>query len=285
VRPVCRPRKRWPDLTSLQKRKRYEKAVRAHRNGFPGPPPGTFNEYAALQLKKDGKKPTPPPKKQKPTLPMPPYFGTSERTETLAILNANGPMTSRELARARNVDSASVFHILHNLLRTGLIAKREHGRGRKYFAINRSHVAYRDLKALLQALSKKYGTITVEQSRHRWRLPLETDPPPAVEEDRMFGSTLRSRIIVLLSSLEVADFTQVTRLLGASHMSVFYTMNTLERSGIVSSKKVGACRYFSFSNALGGHREFQNFLQTILAELPTYDSLKTLLPKVTFRHK
>lgn len=220
-----------------------------------------------------------------PRSPMPPLFESSGRTELLSILSANGPMTVREVARARGVDSASTFRTSERLIRCGLVVKRSRSGGRKYLALNRAHCAYRELSNLLTVLVDHHGTAFIDQARYRHGLPVDRDPTPPLAEERMFGSDIRSRLIVLLAALNEADATQLTRLLTADRCSVYYAAHALKRRGILNSKSVGARNVFSFNLDYVGAVEYQVFLKKLLESAPVYSILRSLVAGITLRYR
>ncbi len=79
------------------------------------------------------------------------------------------------------------------------MVKRQRDGGRKYVALNRARVAAAALRTLLDVLAAHYGAPIVPQIRYRHGLPLSRDPRPPLAEDRMFGSPIRSRMLVLLA--------------------------------------------------------------------------------------
>ena len=222
-------------------------------------------------------------KEQRNALSMPPLFFSSAQTQILVMIGANGPMTVREMARARSVDSASTFRTTERLERSGLVVKRELPGGRKYISVNRSHVAYRNLSRLLEVLVDHYQIPRVAQARYRHGLPLERDPSPALQEDKMFGSVLRSRLLVLLAAVEEADVTQLGRLLGANRCSVDYTAHALLKSRLLLAETVGIRNVYRLNDNFVGAQEYTAFLSRLLREAPVYSILKSLLPQITFR--
>ena len=278
-----RRRLAWSDLSDKDRLKRYRQALVAFQNGVIYCHPGLLEEFALRQLALDTQQRPALQGKQKPVLPMPSLFDSPERTLLLAMLFANGPMTVREMARARDVNSSSTFRTTDRLLRSGLVVKRKREGGRKYVALNRAHVAFQELKALLETLASHYGTPLIEQARYRHGFPLERDPAPPLVERHMFGSALRSRMLVLLGSLEGADATQLSRLLAERLESVHYAAHALRRAGILTSTQVGGRQIFHLSNSYTGAAEFRALLDALLREAPVYGVLRDLLPNVTIR--
>ena len=70
--------------------------------------PETIADYASHEASKLQRHPI--VKEQRNViLSMPPLLFSSAQTQILVIIGANGPMTVREMARVRSVDSASTF--------------------------------------------------------------------------------------------------------------------------------------------------------------------------------
>jgi len=78
---------------------------------------------------------------------VPPFFGTVARTETLMILAANGPLTTRQICRLRGVNHATTLRTVERLVATGVVTKR--GWGRRIVTLDRSH--QRPLKLSMNA--------------------------------------------------------------------------------------------------------------------------------------
>jgi hypothetical protein len=214
---------------------------------------------------------------------MPPLFDTPERTLILATLFVNGPMTVREVSRLREVDSGSTYRTIERLLRCGLLVKRDAFGGRKYIAVNRAHTCIGELRELLTVLARKYGVPISDQPRYRHGLPLDRDPSPPVAEGQMFGSPVRSRLLVILALLDEADDTQLGRLLGANAASVDYATKSLESKKVLKSRKIGVRRVFSLRTGYVGACEFRAFLLSVSKEVPAYQVLASLVNGVTMR--
>jgi DNA-binding transcriptional ArsR family regulator len=274
-------RKPWRDLDEKGRKRRYQQAVVAHANGLPSPP-GTFADFAKRQRALDRHQ-----RVEKPSYRgrvMPAFFGSSARTQILAILAANGPMTVRDLARLRRKDSATTFRAVERLIRCGLVTKRLRPGGRKYVGINRAHAALPELLALLRVLGDIFGVPLLAQARHRWGLPTVSDPTPPIAEEWMFGSPVRSRMLVLLAVAGEADEMQMARVLTASVASVWYTSNALSKTHrILRSRRVGTRRVFSLSPTVSAIGEFRAFLLSLAGRRPIYHTLSAAIAPTTRR--
>jgi DNA-binding MarR family transcriptional regulator len=272
----------WADLNAVERTERFRRAVQAHTNGVLRASPGSFDEYAKRQEWLDGFQRTASATSRK-LLPMPALFDSPERTLILAMLATNGPMTVREIARARQVDAGSTYRSTERLIRCGLAVKRHRAGGRKYVALHRAHIAAAPLRALLDVLAGHYGTPILPQLRYRHGLPLDRDPRPPLAEERMFGSPIRSRMLVLLAGIGEADVTQLARLLAADVNSIHYAAHALLKSGVLGARRVGARHVLSLSDAYVGAGEFRAFLMALLDAAPSYVHLGSLIPGITRR--
>jgi len=273
----------WRDLDEKARRRRYGQAVRAHRAGLPGRDPGTFDEYAAVQGRLDGATPTTPTAPAAPVVDMPPIFGSSARTQILAILAVNGPVTVRELARLRGVDSATTFRAVERLIDAGLAVKRDEPGGRKYVALNRAQWGGAELRALLVALADACGVPRLEQARYRWRLPTERDPKPPIGPDAVFGTKARSRALLVIAAADVGprghiDERRIAATTQTGENSVWHAVNALEDDGVVSSRRAGRHRLFTLSRKLPGVATLREFARRLLDGRPDYAAKAALAP-------
>jgi DNA-binding transcriptional ArsR family regulator len=270
----------WRDLDEKARRRRYGQAVRAHRAGLPGRDPGTFEEYAAVQERLDEATPAAP---AAPVADMPPIFGSSARTQILAILAVNGPVTVRELARLRGVDSATTFRAAERLIDAGLAVKRDEPGGRKYVALNRAQWGGAELRALLVALADACGVPRLEQARYRWRLPTERDPKPPIDPDAVFGTKARSRALLVIAAADVGprghiDERRIAATTQTGENSVWHAVNALEDDGVVSSRRAGRHRLFALSRKLPGVATLREFARRLLDGRPDYAAKAALAP-------
>jgi hypothetical protein len=117
------------------------------------------------------------------------------------------------------------------LIEAGLVVKAS--TGKRWIGINRSHAAYRSLEVLLDALVVTYGVKFEQQANRRRTLPGRTSPKTRPVDDHILGSHVRSLSVLLLGELGSGDPMQLARLLGKNYNSVLYTLDKLERQGIV----------------------------------------------------
>jgi DNA-binding MarR family transcriptional regulator len=272
----------WSELDDVKRLKRFDQALQAHRNGVSASP-GSFEDFTTRQEWLDTFQRTRTLTNAAALQPMPALFGSSERTLIVSMFAVNGPMTVRELARARNVDSSTTFRTVERLIRCGLLVKRQRVGGRKYVSFNRAHIAAAELRSLLDVLAKHYGTPHADQPRYRHGLPLDRDTSPPLAEKLMFGSSLRSRMLVLLAATGEADETQVRRLLAVNALSLEYASKALIATGVLCGRKVGSRFVLSLAEGYVGASEFKTLLLRLVEEAPSYQTLRDLLPIVTLR--
>jgi DNA-binding MarR family transcriptional regulator len=273
----------WAVLDDRARKERFRQARQALANGLRGSPIISFEEFEQRQLALDKLQVPYAKRHARKIRAMPPFFDTPERTAIIATLYINGPMTVRELSRLREVDSGSTYRTIERLIRCGLIVKRGSPGGRKYVAINRAHACISELRKLLTVLANKYGVPISDQPRYRHGFPLDRDPAPPVAENQMFGSPVRSRLLVILALLDEADDTQLSRLLAANACSVDYATKSLETKKVLKSRKLGVRRMFSLRTGYAGAPEFRLFLLSVSKEVPVYQVLASLVNEVTMR--
>ncbi len=204
---------------------------------------------------------------------VPPIFGTAVRTEIMAMLAVNGPMYIREIARTRNVDASSTFRAVDRLIHAGLAVKRLNSGGRKYVAVNRAHFASRRLWALLQKLAICFDIPGDRDITYRWKLPLERDPHPAVDERNMFGHPTRSRSLTIIATADGIDLRRISQVLAIDEVSVWHTVNSLERDAIVLTKRQGKRRLAFLHPECPVSRELQQFIHRLVNERSHYKGL------------
>lgn len=277
----------WSALDQPARKRRYEQAVRGFHVGIGSHSPGTFTQYSAAQreLDKSTLQAGPREARRPKRTPMPQIFGSSARTEILALLAVNGPLTVRELARLRVSDSSATFRAVSALSDCGLIVKRERAGGRKYVSLNRAHHGARELRDLLTALDLEHPVARVTQARARWGLPTERDPQPLIVEKQMFGSAIRSQILLLLAIVGEADEQQIARALAVRHNSVWSALLPLTRRNLVIDRRVGARRVLSLSESYKGAREFGRLLQRLASVMPVYCAKANMISSLTRRWK
>lgn len=202
----------------------------------------------------------------------PPIFGTSARTEIVAMLQQNGPMHVRAIARVRNADSAGTFRTVERLIRAGICVKRDEPGGFKYVAVNRNHFAWRRLRVLLEALCRLYYIPDYEQPRYRWRLPTERDTPhPDFDELGTFGSYLRSSVLMLLAKAGEMDVQRLTdQSFSTSHVATWHVANALERDGLAVQRRYKGRRILSLAPTLSVHAELGSLLRRMAEAKPDY---------------
>jgi DNA-binding MarR family transcriptional regulator len=276
----------WAELDQRAQERRHAQALRAFKVGIGGRYPGTLEQYAAAQLELDratvhDRPPSTPPRRGT----MPPLFGSTARTEILALLGINGPLTVREIARLRESDSSATFRSVAALMECGLVVKRQRAGGRKYVSLNRAHHCASELRALLAALDREHQVARITQARARWGLPDERDPLPPIVENNMFGSTMRSQILILLAIAGEADEQQIARALAVRHNSVWSALLPLTKYKLVIERRIGARRVLSLAANFKGASEFRRFLERLGVGMPIYHSKANMIAGLTRRWK
>jgi DNA-binding MarR family transcriptional regulator len=202
----------------------------------------------------------------------PPIFGTSARTEIMAMLMQNGPMHVRAIGRARECDSAGTFRTVERLVKSGMCVKRDRPGGRKYVAVNRGHFAWYRLRVLLEALCATYRIPAFEQPTHRWYLPRErNEPHPEFDDLTTFGSYLRSSVLMLLAVAGEMDVTRLTdQSFSTSHTATWHVANALERDGLVTQRRFRGRRILSLDPRMSAAEELGALLRRMAQAKPTY---------------
>ena len=274
----------WSALSEKDRRRKFDQAVRAHKVGLPGPAPQTFAEFSKRQRALDPLTVTKSktPARRKPT-PPPPLFASSARTQILLALHANGPMTVREAARLRKTDSATTFRSVERLIVCGLIVKRDRPGGRKYVAINKSHFAAKELNFLLDVLNNRFPIPEIEQARVRRGLPTDRDPKPPILELSMFGSSIKSRILLMVAIAGEADEQQLARSLCVSASQIWSALRSITKAKLLTERRVGVRRVVSLSTQYPGAQEFISFLLAVTRGKPVYKSKALAIPYLTRR--
>lgn len=268
----------WSHLSASERKIRYQKALR-HINYVNAPHPGSFTEYARIQAGLD--KHQEPPITIKRGRRLPALFGSSARTEVLAILSETGPITVRELSRIRGKDSGAVFGVIEKLRSAGLVVKRCRPGGRRYVSLNRAHRAIRALRRLLKAMVRESGLRVPKYSGGRYGLPLDRDPSPPIVEDRLFGSEIRSHLILMLAAMRESNVQTLTRATGFNYQSISYSVLALERLGILTTRRVGKDRLVRLSKTYSWSRLYQNFLRELLVSLPRQTTIAHAIRRAT----
>lgn len=215
---------------------------------------------------------------------MPPLFGSSERTQILAILWLTGPITVRKLARARHVDSAGTFRTVARLIRVGFVVKST--RGRRYIGLNFAHPVRHALGMLLSPLVRKYGLNFPRLSQRRETLPAKYGQiSEKAVEDFAFGSPVRSQLILLLNAVGSADARQLCRLLGQNYLSVIYALQALENDLMLRSQRVGTRRVYALSDSYPAGIEYRRLVGAVVRALPRYRALAESVDAVTMRYR
>lgn len=274
----------WSDLSDKDRKRKYDQAIRAHNVGLPVPHPETFAKYSKRQRALDLlNEPEPKSPSRRKSSALPALFGSSARTQILLALHANGPMTVREVARLRKTDSATTFRSVERLIACGLIVKRDRPGGRRYIAIDKSHFAAKELGALLDTLNLHFAIPNIEQARIRRGLPTDRDPKPPILELSMFGSSIRSRIMLMLAVAGEADEQQLARSLAVAHTLIWSALRTIANAKLLSEKRVGARRVVSLSTRYPAAEEFIVFLKAVARGKPVYKSKALTIHLLTRR--
>lgn len=201
------------------------------------------------------------------TLPW--IFGRGGRDRALLSLAVNGPMTVRELGRAINMDSRPAWHMVERLKTSGLIVKRERPGGRKYVALNKRAPYYEPLMDLLLALERKWPVGRVDQPTYRWAMWQDDGAVTQARLDAMFHSKARSRVLLFLTAAGVSDMRTIYNLLGLNSGTALYTVDHLEKQGLVASTDVHGHRFVGLNSKFCAAAELRNFIECLLDADPT----------------
>ena len=264
---VLKRRIPWSCLNDGAKLKRYQQAIRWYKSGLAEGHPGPYIQYGKKQVLLDQKQQVVLEDSRKPKIARKSakaLFGSGARTEILALLAKHGPLTVREVARLRDVDSSWTFRAVEKMLESAIIVKRDRAGGRKFVALNRAHPAYDELVALLLVVANDIGLAEFEQARYRHGLPLARSEPPDVDAAPALGSPLRARILVMLALMVEADPTQLAKLTGENRLSVYYACHALhEREKILRCRKQGVRTIYGLATNYPGASHFIDYLKAV----------------------
>jgi DNA-binding Lrp family transcriptional regulator len=193
--------------------------------------------------------------------PIPPIFGTRARTKVLVILGKYGPTPVRRLAALLGVDKHTAFDLVAQLARSGVVEKRRSGAA--YPGLNRTFRLHDNLRELLVALAQRFEQ--PNPNVPKWRAGFSTSrmakPSGGGDElDWLFGSRIRTRILVLVAAAGITNFGSIQRALRVYPLAARYAIRRLVEDGLLATEVSGM------------HK-----LVTLDEEMPVYDEFRRLL--------
>ena len=214
------------------------------------------------------------PVRKKPQTEYPHIFGMGKRDRVLMTLAVNRPLYVNELAVAIGSEEKKTAKMVHALLEVGVILRTDAPHGARYVALNTAFPAYWELFRLLNVLEfhwpqQRLGKPARRAERkalHDAVFMADEGPFPAKRYDRLFGSPVRTRVLLAIAAIEDTDVTDLWRLLGADKRSVWNTVNHLQREGLIRSTIKGRRRAIELNPQYVAARELRQLLKRLIRE-------------------
>ena len=190
--------------------------------------------------------------------PAAPLFTYVSSVRFLSALAVNGPMRLRDVVAAAGSKSEKR---LQRLLRIGILC-RSHGSGAVYYSLNAAHPVYRELRALLRALSTQPAT--------KARRVDGAEPRDSFEIDRLFGPRLCTNVLIMLATMGgEADTSSLFRLLPEHDRNhIGFSLDRYERIGLLTSRRWKTLRLFRLNQDWPAYRELVALLRAIAQRWP-----------------
>lgn len=201
---------------------------------------------------------------------LPLLFGRGVRDRTLLLLHANGPLQQSQIVRALLCDEKKVFRALQHFEGLGVVAKRGRPGHRVHWTIDRRFVAYDELSRLLRGLGRLWFVPIMDVPIKRQGGPnfrVRPDHDPSIS--RLFGSEMRSRILLAIARYEPSSITNLASLTGSRYESVHYCVKSLAAQGAVSTARRGRDVLVTLDQSFIVHEE----LRALLLKLARYGTL------------
>lgn len=209
---------------------------------------------------------------------MPHLFGRGGRDRVLVCLAANGAMHVRAIARAIGSDSRKTFDMVEQLIKAGLVVKRQHNGGRKYVQIDRRLPVYPSLLKLLLKLDEHWPAKRVDRRVARWYMPFKgAMATPNV--DAVFQSPVRSRVLLFVAAAGLTDMETIRHSTQLGPVSILYAVNHWEREGVLRSDMMGRHRIVKLNQDFEAASELETLLREMIIRLPEYRGLRVLARK------
>jgi hypothetical protein len=122
-------------------------------------------------------------------------FGTVHRERVLAVL-ARGPLHVRALAREVGLGERGAWDVVERFRRMGVVAKRDRPGSYVLAALDPRFAAADELRDLLATLHRETA---LPADRPAWRRGLDAAPPGEGGFAGLFGSPMRTRLLILLA--------------------------------------------------------------------------------------
>ena len=187
---------------------------------------------------------------------------------TLAV---NRPLYIREIAAAIDSEEKKTAKMVGALLEVGAIVCSKGATGVRYVTLNRDFPAYYELLRLLNVLElhwpqQRFGKPARRAERLALRaaeFPLDGDDFPTKRYDRLFGTSVRTRVLLAIAAIGETDVTDLTRLLAMQSRSTWNTANHLQREGLIRSKIKGRRRALELDPDYFAARELSRLLRRL----------------------
>ena len=190
------------------------------------------------------------PVRKKPPTEHPHIFGMGKRDCVLMLLAVNRPLYVREIARAIGSEEKKAAKMVRALLEVGVVVCARGSNGVRYVKLNPDFPAYYELLRLLNVLELHWPQERLgKPARRAERLGLRQAPFAVDDEsfptkryDRLFGSPIRTRVLLAIAAIGDTDVTDLARLLTLESRSTWNTVNHLQREGLIRSTIKGRRR-------------------------------------------
>lgn len=214
------------------------------------------------------------PVRKKPQAEYPHIFGMGKRDRVLMTLAVNRPLYINELAAAIGSEEKKTSKMVHALLEVGVVLRTDAEHSARYVTLNTAFPAYWELFRLLNVLEfhwpqKRLGKPARRAERkalHNAVFMPDEGPFPAKRYDRLFGSPIRTRVLLAIAAIEDTDVTDLWRLLGADKRSVWNTVNHLQRESLIRSTIKGRRRAIELNPEYVAARELRQLLKRLIRE-------------------
>jgi transcription initiation factor IIE alpha subunit len=99
---------------------------------------------------------------------------------------------------------------------------------------------------------------------------MERDPSSLYPDVRVFGSALRTAVLVAVELLEMTHLAELARVLGVNHSAIQRVLRSLERDGLIAIRTAGRERRVSINTTYFASTELRALLRKIGDSIPDY---------------
>jgi biotin operon repressor len=207
---------------------------------------------------------------------MPNVFGTIERTEIVVFFATYGWRRFRDVLEAFEVDGPTISGRLADAVRVGLLQHVKPSATRSYYALNRSHAAYLQIRALGRRLGQVYRSPkprAIAGTRPRLGIQPLTVPANNILIFSTTQSPVRTEILLLLAAVRrPIPVSDVGRVLGYPFYAIWRRIQLLDTMGIVQSTYVRNYRLVEINTHWPAYRELRILLRRLRQLDPEWDA-------------